>query len=356
MKVLTLLNGLGMGGAEHMAYELVKNLNREITDAPVFCYGQKLGTPLEDEMSSVTNLQYGNVSSSITLFHMVRMLMRISSYKPDVIHAHMGGVTFGIPWCLLHRKPIVITVHTKPEAAFSEKNQKLIKKALQKKIAFIVAVSEENYKYVKEYYEISEDQCAFVNNGIDIDRFYRTQHQGFTFINVARQDENKNQEAIIRCFASIHKDNPRTSLLLIGDGPLHDKLKKLTGELGLSDCIQLPGLIDKPEIYYAQADAYIQSSHREAMPLSVLEAMATGLPIISTDVGGMRDVVRNNGRLVPDGDLDNLEESMRWVLSVSSHEKEQMMIESKKISEGFSSKKMAQRYQEIYDMVASRRY
>ena len=356
MKVLTLLNGLGMGGAEHMAYELVKNLNREIIEAPVFCYGQKVGTPLEEEMSSVTDLQYGNIRGRITPLHMLKVLRQISRYNPDVIHAHMGGVTFGIPWCMLHRKPIVITVHTKPEVAFSGRNQKLIKQALQKKTAFIVAVSEENYKYVKEYYGIFDDQCAFVNNGIDTDRFYRIQHQGFAFINVARQDENKNQEAIIQCFASIHKDNPQTSLLLIGDGPLHDSLKKMVGELGLSDCIHLPGITDKPEIYYAQADAYIQSSHREAMPLSVLEAMAAGLPIISTDVGGLRDVVKNNGRLVPDGSLEKLEDSMRWILSIPSEEREKIEAESKRISEDFSSKKMAKRYQEIYDLVVGRRY
>ena len=67
MKVLTLLNGLGMGGAEHMAYELVKNLNREIIEAPVFCYGQKVGTPLEEEMSSVTDLQYGKEFDNVSI-------------------------------------------------------------------------------------------------------------------------------------------------------------------------------------------------------------------------------------------------------------------------------------------------
>ncbi len=349
MKVLTLLNGLGMGGAEHMAYELVKNLDHDKVESPVFCYGSRGGTPLENEMSEVTELVFGNLKGHITPIHMVKILKKISGYNPDIIHAHMGGVTFGIPWCLLHKKPIVITVHTKPDVAFSKKNQKLIRKALQRGICYIVAVSEENYKYVKDYYNITETQCGFVNNGIDIPRFYRSEHEKFTYINVARQDDNKNQSSIIRCFAKIYKSDQNTRLYLVGDGPMHSELKNLVKKLNLEEAVILPGLTDKPEDYYAISDAYIQSSHREAMPLSVLEAMAAGLPVISTDVGGLRDVVKNNGRLVRDNDEAALEDAMRWIKEMGSDCRQVLATESRTIAMEYSSEKMAEKYQAIYE-------
>lgn len=351
MKVLTLLNGLGMGGAEHMVYELVKNLDHKKVESPVFCYGSKAGTPLEVEMSLVTDLAFGDLKGHITPWHMVKALKKISGYDPDIIHAHMGGVTFGIPWCLLHKKPIVITVHTRPDVAFSKKNQKLIRKALQCGICYIVAVSEENYKYVKDYYKITEKQCGFVNNGIDIGRFYRKEHENFTYINVARQDENKNQSSIIRCFARIHETDPNTRLYLVGDGPLHGDLQRLVKYLNLEEAVVLPGLTDKPEDYYAVSDVYIQSSHREAMPLSVLEAMAAGLPIISTDVGGLRDVVKTNGRLVQDRDEEALEDAMRWIKDMESDCRQLLAAESRTIATEYSSEKMATKYAEIYEGV-----
>ena len=355
MKVLTLLNGLGMGGAEHMAYELVKNLDYKKVDKPVYCYGTRVGNPLETEMSEVADLVFGGLKGHITPLHMIKTLGKISSYKPDLIHAHMGGVTFGIPWCLLHKKPIVITVHTRPDVAFSKKNQKMIRKALKYGICFIVAVSEENYRLVKDYYKITEEQCGFVNNGIDINRYYRIKHEKFTYINVARQDENKNQAAIIRCFAKIHEEDSNTKLYLVGDGPLHGELRKLAEQLNVEDAVILPGITDKPEEFYALADAYVQSSHREAMPLSVLEAMAAGLPIISTDVGGLRDVVKNNGRLVPDNNDVALEETMRWIKDIDVACRQSIAAESRVIATEYSSEKMAGEYQEIYDRLLSRR-
>lgn len=354
MKVLTLLNGLGMGGAEHMAYELVKNLDSKNVESPVFCYGSRVGTPLETEMSEVTELAFGNLRGHITPIDMVKMLKKISGYDPDLIHAHMGGVTFGIPWCLLHKKPIVITVHTRPNVAFSGRNQKLIRKALQRGICYIVAVSEENFKYVKDYYNITEMQCGFVNNGIDISRFYRRKHDKFTYINVARQDDNKNQSSIIRCFAKIYESDLNTRLYLVGDGPLRSELKNLVKELHLEEAVILPGLTDKPEDYYAISDVYIQSSHREAMPLSVLEAMAAGLPVISTDVGGLRDVVKTNGRLVRDKDEAALEDAMRWIKEMDSDCRQLLSAESKAIAKEYSSEKMAEKYQAIYNQLVSR--
>ena len=356
MKVLTLLNGLGIGGAEHMAYELVKNLDHKKFESPVFCYGSRVGTPLENEMSAAADLAFGNLKGHITLMHMVKMLKKISSYNPDIIHAHMGGVAFGIPWCLMHKKPIVITVHTKPDVAFSTKNQKLIRKALQRRICYIVAVSEENYKYVKDYYKITETQCGFVNNGIDIRRFYRKEHEKFTYINVARQDDNKNQASIVRCFAKIYESDHNTRLYLVGDGPLHSELKSLVKELNLEEAVILPGLTDKPEDYYAISDAYIQSSHREAMPLSVLEAMAAGLPVISTDVGGLRDVVKNNGRLVRDNDEAALEDAMHWIKEMDFERRQSLAAESMAIAAEYSSEKMAEKYQAIYERLVSGRF
>jgi len=348
LKVLTILNALSMGGAERMAFELIKNLDHDEFETPVLCYGGRLGTPLEDDMARVTDVDFAGIKGRITPLGFIKVMRKISNINPDIIHAHMGGVAFGIPWCFLHHKPIIVTVHTKPEAAFSRRNTKLIRRALKKNAIYIIAVSEENYKYVTSYFGVTSKQCGFVNNGIDLGRFYQARHEGFAYINVARQDENKNQAAIIRCFEKINKIDPDTSLYLIGEGPQHNKLMELVQEMGLVNAVILPGLTNNPEDYYAVSDVYVQSSHREALPLAVLEAMAAKLPIVATNVGGLRDIVKGNGKLIPDNDEDLLFDAMLSMKTEDSYARRMQSEMSYKIAQEYSAEKMAEKYAAIY--------
>jgi glycosyltransferase involved in cell wall biosynthesis len=349
--ILTILPSLSMGGAEHMAYELIKNLDTDQYSSEVICYGPRKGTILEKQMEAVCKVHYINITGKIGPFQVLKAMCVISRCNPDIVHAHMGGITFAIPWCKLHKKPLVLTVHTRPDRAFSSRNQKQIRSFLKSGRFTIVAVSKENYEMVKKYYGIADDRIRFVNNGIDVERFYRKDHEGFAYVNVARQDENKNQAAIIRCFKKIHDIEPNSKLYLIGDGPCHDDLIHLAKELGIDDAIEIPGLCSTPEDYYAISDVYVQSSHREAMPLSVLEALAAGLPIVSTDVGGLKDVVKGNGKLVQDGDEDALHQAMLNMMELDDREKIVMSTASLKIAQSYSSRRMSKEYEIIYENV-----
>jgi glycosyltransferase involved in cell wall biosynthesis len=349
-KLLIIIGSLPMGGAEHMIYELVKNIKKEKVDVEVLCYGKKLGTFLEKKMEFISRVHYMEESGTVGVYMMVRVLRYISKIRPDIIHAHLGGITFALPWAVLHKKPIVVTVHTQPEKAFSRKNEKILRFVLKSKNIRIVTVSETNKYAMQRYLSIGNEKCIFVNNGIDLDKYVSKKHDIFTYINVARQDKNKNQIAIINCFAKIHKMYPMSKLILIGDGPCHNELKKKIDELGFKNVIDLPGLVDNTEDYYAVSDCYVQASHREAMPLSVLEAMAASIPIISTDVGGLKDVVNDdNGFLVDDNDENALEKAMIKVFLMENVKRKQYGNSSRKIVEQYSAKLMAIKYENIYE-------
>lgn len=348
MKLLTIINSLSMGGAEHMAYELIKQLDRSQFDPYVLCYDNKYNTPLEQAMEKICQVKYLGQKGKITPITVFRVLRAINEVKPDIVHAHLGGVTFAVPWCFMHRVPLVVTVHTTPEQAFSKKNEALIRFAFRKCCFCLVAVSEENYIKVKSYYRINDQRITYVNNGIDTEKYYRKPHKTFTFINVARQDENKNQAVIIEAFKKIHDEYKNTLLILVGDGPCHKDLIRKVNKMGLNEAVSIPGITGTPEDYYAISDVYVQSSHREAMPLSVLEAMAAGLPIIATNVGGLKDVVKDNGILVSDGDEYKLYLAMKQLLFCNSEQYEYMKNVSKQIADSYSSKRMAESYEKIY--------
>ncbi len=348
-RLTILLDAFTMGGAEHMVYELAKHIDVDQFDISIVCYMSRKGTLLEKQVESQFSVTYLNQDGRIVPKTIFRILHAIRKTKPDVVHAHLGGAAFGAIWSILSCCPLVITVHARPEKAFTSKIEKLVRAALGLQKTKLVAVSAENKELVKAYFGVNKEKCACVNNGIDVQQFFRQEHDGFTLINVARQDKNKNQAALIRCFAKLHEKDANTKLLLLGDGDQHDILKKLAEELGVAQAVTFTGNVSNTEDYYAVSDLYVQCSFREAMPLSVLEAMAAGLPIVSTDVGGLRDVVQDNGKLVPAGDEDAMLAAIMEIYQQSNLQKTAMKEASLRIVQAYSSEGMAQAYQKIYN-------
>ncbi len=349
--LLIVIDNLSVGGGQNMVYELVKNIDSEKFSVTILCYGIKRNTAIEKNLEVICKVIYMNITGHITPLDMLKVMKQISKLKPDVLHAHLGGITFALPWAMAFRKPIVITAHTKPDKAFSKRNEKQLRIGLRKDFVKLVAVSEENHVACKDYFDIDDDKCFCINNGIDVNRFYREEHEGFVFINLARQDENKNQALLLRCFRRLHDEYPAVRMILAGDGPTHNSLIEISKELEISDFVELPGMVSDSENYYARSDIYVQSSYREAMPLSVLEAMAAGLPIISTDVGGLKDVVKDNGILVDAGNEDDFYESMKKLYMAASEKLNKYKTESLKLVKSHSADNMAEEYCRLYESI-----
>lgn len=348
LKVAIVLEDFSIGGAQRVVSELVENIDQKQVQLLVLCLLKRADTDLARNTEVKANVKYLNIRGKNLIANYRKVAKELNKFEPDVIHAHLVGQLYSIPYGLIHQKPVLITAHTKPEKAFIKKIEFLIRFGVKKKKVWIVSVSEENQSLVTEYFPSAESQCFCINNGINIGAFYRKEHSVFTYINVARQDENKNQMAILRCFKKIYDETKSVRLILAGDGPCHDSLVRKATDLNLEKAVELPGAIGNVRDYYAISDAYVQSSHREAMPMSVLEALAAGLPVISTNVGGLHDVVKDNGILVNDGDEEALYCAMKKLLDSSDEVLNEMKNKSLSIAENYSSKKMAEQYIEMY--------
>ncbi|MBQ3504700.1 MAG: glycosyltransferase [Oscillospiraceae bacterium] len=354
IKLAIIISRFGVGGAENMVYELIRKIDQSCFDVHVICYMPRCNTPLEMKAEKVCPIHFLGISGRVGISAIKCVLDALTRIKPDVVHAHLGGVVFGAIWTMIHRKPFVVTVHTKPDQEFTNKIKGILKCRMLLKKWVMVAVSPENEKLVREFYGVKDNRCICITNGVDVDKFYKKDHDHFTLINLAKQDNNKNQAAILKCFSKIHKVHSNTRLILAGDGILHQFLTDLAVELGVQESVVFPGMVSNAEDYYAVSDVYVQSSHREAMPLSVLEAMAAGLPIISTDVGGLRDVVKGNGLLVPDNDENALYIAMEKMISATNCEMDAMSRISKSLAMRYSSKTMACQYMDLYINVCNK--
>lgn len=349
MKILIMISSLFVGGAENMVYELVKELDKSHNEVEVLCIQSRYGNELEKKIENIVKVHYAQIDEKFNLKNLSKILKKIKKIEPDIIHAHLGGVGYGIFWSILHRTPLVVTIHTRPDKAFAKRIDSLLKTNLLRKKIKLVAVSKENEKLLKKYYSNREKYCCYVNNGISIDDFGKQKHDIYTFINVARQDENKNQQAIIKCFCRLQKEVD-CRLILVGEGPCTKLLKEMVKEKNLDDKVMFTGIVGNPSQYYAKADCYVQASHREALPMSILEAIATGLPIISSNVGGIYEVVSDeNGMLYEDDDVEQLYQCMRKFFFKGQDWIELCELKSKELAKKYSSVQMAKEYEAIYE-------
>lgn len=168
-----------------------------------------------------------------------------------------------------------------------------------------------------------------------------------TIAAVGRLEPQKNHRMLLSAFAGFSRDFPDYTLHLYGKGDLEQDLRKLAGELGIGDKVIFEGFRKDVLVRIADAGMYVLSSDYEGISNSLLEAMAVGLPVISTDCpcGGSRLCIVNeeNGLLTPVGDKDALEKAMRRMAG-SEEMGRRMGKEAAKVRERFSVGNIADKW------------
>lgn len=357
-RVVIITPTLMTGGAETMVVRLASNIDSAKYDVMVACLSKRMDTALERELGKANvKIKFFEKNKSRNLSTIISTWKFLSKMKPDVIHSHISGTIYATPWALVHNCKIIHTVHTKPDMEFSEKFRKVLGLMVNRGKAIIVAVSKENQKIAMDYYHFGPDRIRYVNNPVDVSKYYSAikNDNRLTFINVSRQDENKNQKMAINAFKEIANRLPNSELVLVGNGNQHDSLINMADIYELTDRIHFPGEVTNVEDYLAKADIYVSTSHREGLPLSMLEAMASKLPIISTDVGGISDIIDGNGILVQDDDYKSMSEAMLQLAS-DVETRKKYSNRSYEIVKDFDVAICAKKYEMLYEQFSKKEY
>lgn len=350
-KIAIITGSLLTGGAEAMVAQLATHINRSKYEVKVICIYKSVDSPIEQLLAEnnieTVFLNKGDNKDYRIFFKVFKVL---NVYKPDVVHSHLSGAIYSYPWFLFHKTRLLHTLHTVPEKEFSKFIQKFLKFYYKIGKAKLVTVSPVNHLSASQYYGLSEKKVGMIFNPVNLNKYYKNSipKKDFTFINVGRQDGNKNQKLIISAMSEILKENDNIKLILVGDGDKNQDLRKLSRELDIESQIIFTGITKDVETYLAMSDVYIQSSRYEGLPLSILEAMAAGLPIISTKVGGISDIVTNNGILIPDNNITELTRAMKKLIE-NRNLRETMSENSIKNVKKYDSSIMADKYCELYE-------
>lgn len=294
-----------------------------------------------------------------------RMRQAVRHFRPQVVHSHLSA-HYVFPALIGDcSSKHVATMHGSVETS-----HKRVLHALTR-IAFWcgvipVAVSRQVAQWVSRSFGVRD--CAVIPNGIPIANYacpptarqnWRAK-QGFTdadtlYACVARLEKQKNQAMLLDAFARAFAFESHAHLLLAGDGTERQNLELRVRELGLQDKVHFLGQrSDVPEILSA-SDVFVLASPNEGNPLSLMEAMAAGLPVVATGVGGVPELVadQRTGLLVKAGDCDGLAAAMLRLFRNAEMRQVLARSAAEHAERAFSAASMANAYMELYERAAA---
>ena len=355
IKLVEVIDELEMGGAQHVLYQLVSHLDKKKFDVTIICFkkARPFASMLEQQVLS-EGYKVIYLKAKKKRYKYLELMWVLTKIRPDIIHAHQTGIVAAY-WGFFNRVKTIITIHTKPSRSFIFKRSlKAYLFGLKTKSIITVAISAYNKTLCQEYWNIPEKEVCFINNGVDVEGCVPEPHDCISFINVGRQDENKNQILIIKAFHRFLKECSSKALLyLVGDGDCKEMLQNAVSDLNIGDKVVFTGYVSNPRTYLAKADVYISSSHREGLSLSALEGMAYGMPVIATDVGGVRDLAQENGFLIADDDEEAMFKAMRDLYNNPEMRKQKGNVSLEMVQQ-YTIRNMAECYTKLFEEYAKK--
>lgn len=303
------------GGTERQMLELVRRLDRRRFSVHVACFHRE-GTwlPLVEQYAdSVTEFPISGFRSRDTLrvaaaFHAWCRSKRIAVLHTSDLYANI----FGLPVAAAARVPV--RIGSRRELNPDKSAAQLAAQRCAYSFAHRVVANSTAAVARLRHEGLRRSTIAHIANGIDLDTFHPPSAQPplRRLVTVARLRPEKGHDTLIDAAASITRAFPDMTLSIVGDGPLRDDLVRRVAARGLGERVRFAGHTDDVAGTLREHDVFVLASRSEAFPNSVIEAMATGMPVVATEVGGIPELVEHgrNGLLVPADRPDELAQAV----------------------------------------------
>lgn len=354
MKILQVIPYFCFGGAEIMCENLcyaLKGLGHEVS--VVSLYDER--TPISERMEQAgVRILYLDKKLGLDVSMVPKLVRVMKREKPDVVHTHLDVIKYAAAAARLAGvKTCVHTVHSVADREAEGPIQKIINRTyFRLGWSAPVALSPEVQTSIAEFYGMDRQNIPVIYNGIDLSKCTPKDSYAVgdtvTLLHVGRFDVPKNHAGLLKAFQKLHAAHPQCRLHLVGDGDLRGDMESLAGELGLMDCVRFFGMQANVHPYLHEADIFVLPSIYEGNPMTIIEAMGTGLPIVATAVGGIPDMLQNgeNALLVP-CQTDAVCEACEKLIAGEGL-RARLGRQAKTDSVRFSSAYMAERYCECY--------
>jgi glycosyltransferase involved in cell wall biosynthesis len=363
IRVLEVLASLKRAGAEQMAVSLVCGLDPDRFETGlVSMYDATPGgfeAVLEERWVRTWHL---GKRAGLDLRMYPRLARVFREFRPGIVHTHSYVLRYTLPAGLAGR--VGTMVHTVHNLARREVGVfgRVIHRAAFRRGVIPVAVGGEVARSFRKVYGF--EPAATIPNGIETSGFFRPHARpewrkahGFReddllIVSIARLEPQKNPLGLIESFA-IGADLPACHLLMAGDGALREAARQYAARCGLADRVHFLGVrADVPDLL-AAADIFALASDWEGTPMSVMEAMAAGLPVVASAVGGVPELVEHGvtGLLAPARDRKALSDALSAVVRDPQRRRE-LGEAGRKAATRFSASAMIASYSRLFEHLA----
>lgn len=362
-RVLHLITGSFIAGAENVILTVAEGMKGSQFESEICTL-----TPTGDLHKKANQiaiksyaLGYKNILSLPKII--IKLMLLLYKNKYDIINTHLPQASvIGIIISRLRGIPYII--ETRHYSDYMYKYSNRINQWLDKKTVnmadHVIVVSHAGKVVLMNREGVKEEKISVIYNGINISKFssnHRIQIRKQLGIDnkmvltfTASYHPRKGHKYLLESVGMLKKKYPDVIILLIGDGILKANLEALTKQLHLEDNVRFLGYrTDIPELLNA-TDIYVHSSVEEGFGIAIIEAMAAGLPVIATNVGGIPEIITHNknGILVPPEDPQALSSAMSDL--IDHPDKRKTLAESgrRHVGANFTDETMVNKYREVY--------
>lgn len=370
LRVGFVVHVMQVAGAEVLIRETIRRLGPAIKPT-IFCL-DSVGTIGEELRAQGVDLVCFNRRPGWDFSVSRAMAREATARKIEVLHAHQYTPFFyaALAKPLLQPMPkLILTEHGRHYPDLVSPHRRAFNRIILDRLADAVnACCRFSGRALTTVDGFAGYRVEIIENGIDLDRYQAPEDRKTirarlgldperrSLVHVARHHPVKDQAMLIRAFAIAAPQVPDVDLVMVGDGPLRPNLEALAKELGVTDRVRFVGIQSNVADWLRAGHVFALTSVSEAASLTLLEAMASGLPVIVTDVGGNPEIVREDqeGKLVPRADSREAAEAIVELFSDPDHAEALGQAGRRRVEEHYLLDRTIQRYHQLYQRLAGR--
>lgn len=362
-KIAFYIGSLKKGGAERVFVNLAEYFYKtgyQVTMVTQYTAENEyvISKGIKRVISEIENTEI--TGSRIVNFHRrTAKLRRIwRTIQPDLILSCIGKNNFmSVVTTLFSKTKVVVSIVGEPTEEYNSTVMRVLARVLFIKADGIVLQTEDSKVFFPQYLL---KKSVILQNSLN-PLFIQDRYEGVRdrqIVSVGRLDANKNQTMLIEAFARIAVRYPEYSVVCYGDGESRAQLEALIERFNLQGRVQLPGITTDVAGMIRKASVFVLTSYTEGMPNALIEAMALGLPVISTDCpcGGPKELIRQgeNGMLIPVGDVEALAASLVTLLEDTEF-MEKLGRSAARIQDRLNPERTNQQWKEYFERILHQR-
>ena len=326
-KIAYIIPTLSLGGAEKQQINILNGINTKRFDVRLYILKDKVQL-LPQLTNKDIQVKICHIESFLDIGALYHFIIDIKKFSPTIIHSHMYNANLLARFLKIIIPKAKIVNHFHGMSQWMTTYKLLLDKSTSFLVSKFIVVSQKSYdiRLTREKYD--KNKMEILVNSVDLkpiqDINNTTLPQSFVIGMASRLIPLKNIEGAIFMLSQLQKRGLELNLIIAGEGPHRKILEQKAKEFGVSEKVKFLGFISKMENFYSQIDIYCISSLTEDMPLSVIEAMNSGKPVITSNVGGIPNLLQDLDSctlLIDDFfDLDNIDKIENFIKNIDVSE------------------------------------